>query len=296
MSKEVAKRPSFSMVINQKKYQEMINRTLQDKSRAQRFVSSIVSAVSVNPALQECTPISVVSGALQGEALNLSPSPQLGHFYLVPYEDKKAGEKKAVFQPGYRGILQLAMRSGQYKSINVVTLKEGELKKWNMLTEEADIEFIEDDEVRENEPVMGYIATFEYMNGFRKTIYWSREKMVNHADRYSPAFSKNATTGKYPKVSFDDYCKKNYPASDEWKYSSFWYKDFDAMAHKTMLKQLISKWGIMSVEMQTAFEADNETVDNNYIDVTEVPVNGGVEPVETEAIETTGTVSLGDVQ
>ena len=99
---------------------------------------------------------------------------------------------------------------------------------------------------------------FEYLNGFKKTIYWSREKMINHADRYSPAFSKNAAGGKYPKVSFEDYCAKNYPKSDEWKYSSFWYKDFDAMAYKTMLRQLISKWGIMSIELQTAFEEDSK--------------------------------------
>ena len=94
--------------------------------------------------------------------------------------------------------------------------------------------------------------------------------MINHADRYSPAFSKDATFGKYPKVSFADYCAGNYPKTDEWKYSSFWYKNFDAMAYKTMLRQLISKWGIMSVELQMAFEEDSrQEQDAEYLQADE---------------------------
>jgi recombination protein RecT len=101
---------------------------------------------------------------------------------------------------------------------------------------------------------------FEYNNGFRKALYWSREKMINHADKYSQAFSKNATRGKYPKVSFADFEAGKYDPKDAWLYSSNWYQDFDAMAYKTMLRQLISKWGIMSIDLQQAFEADDHII------------------------------------
>lgn len=253
-----AQKPNFSVMISTPGYQKLINNTLKDPKRAQRFISAITSAVAVNPALQECDPATVLSGALLGESLGLSPSPQLGQYYLVPYDNKKKGCKDAQFQMGYKGYVQLALRSGYYKRLNVISVKAGELVRFDPLTEEIELNMIQDEDAREKEPTIGYLAMFEYLNGFKKTIYWSREKMINHADRCSPAFSKNATGGKYPKVSFEDYCAKNYPKSDEWKYSSFWYKDFDSMAYKTMLRQLISKWGIMSIELQTAFEEDSK--------------------------------------
>lgn len=253
-----AQKPKFSVMISTPGYQKLINNTLKDPKRAQRFISAITSAVAVNPALQECDPATVLSGALLGESLGLSPSPQLGQYYLVPYDNKKKGCKDAQFQMGYKGYVQLALRSGYYKRLNVISVKAGELVRFDPLTEEIELNMIQDEDAREKAPTIGYLAMFEYLNGFKKTIYWSREKMINHADRYSPAFSKNATGGKYPKVSFEDYCAKNYPKSDEWKYSSFWYKDFDSMAYKTMLRQLISKWGIMSIELQTAFEEDSK--------------------------------------
>ena len=253
-----AQKPKFSVMISTPGYQKLINNTLKDPKRAQRFISAITSAVAVNPALQECDPATVLSGALLGESLGLSPSPQLGQYYLIPYDNKKKGCKDAQFQMGYKGYVQLALRSGYYKRLNVISVKAGELVRFDPLTEEIELNMIQDEDAREKAPTIGYLAMFEYLNGFKKTIYWSREKMINHADRYSPAFSKNATGGKYPKVSFEDYCAKNYPKSDEWKYSSFWYKDFDSMAYKTMLRQLISKWGIMSIELQTAFEEDSK--------------------------------------
>ena len=252
-----AQKPKFSVMISTPGYQKLINNTLKDPKRAQRFIAAITSAVAINPALQECDPATVLSGALLGESLGLSPSPQLGQYYLVPYDNKKKGCKDAQFQMGYKGYVQLALRSGYYKRLNVISVKAGELIHFDPLTEEIELNMIQDEDEREKTATIGYLAMFEYLNGFKKTIYWSRDKMINHADRYSPAFSKNATGGKYPKVSFEDYCAKNYPKSDEWKYSSFWYKDFDSMAYKTMLRQLISKWGIMSIDLQTAFEQDS---------------------------------------
>lgn len=129
------KKPAFSMMINSKGYQKLINNTLGDPNRSKRFVASITSAVAVNPALQECEAGSILAGALLGESLNLSPSPQLGQFYLVPFNDKKAGVKKAQFILGYKGYLQLVMRSGQVKKINAVEIKAGELIKFPNLKE-----------------------------------------------------------------------------------------------------------------------------------------------------------------
>lgn len=237
----------FSVAISTKGYQTLIANTLKDPKRINRFVSSITSAVATNPALQECDPSTILSGALLGESLELSPSPQLGQYYLVPYNDKKRGCKTAQFQLGYKGYVQLAIRSGNYKRLNVLPVKEGELISFDPLNEEIEIHLIEDDEIREKTPTAGYYAMFEYLNGFRKVMYWSKKKMLAHADQYSMAFSATA---------YADLQAGKIPQKDTWKYSSFWYKDFDGMACKTMLRQLISKWGIMSIELRQAFEND----------------------------------------
>lgn len=140
-------------------------------------------------------------------------------------------------------------------------IKEGELVFYDPFNDEIELKAIQDPDKREVAPTIGYYAMFEYLNGFRKVLYWSKKQMVKHADRYSPAFSAKATGGKYPKVSFEDFEAGRYDKNDEWLYSSFWYKDFDAMACKTMLRQLISKWGIMSADMQQAYVADSAIID-----------------------------------
>lgn len=236
-----------------------------------RFITSLVSAVATNPALAECDHFTTFSAGLLGEALRLSPSPQLGQYYLVPFNDKKRNCKVAQFQIGYKGLIQLAIRSGQYKKLNVQAVKEGELIKYDPFNEEIEIKLIENPDEREKAETTGYYAMFEYINGFKKCMYWNKEKMLAHADKYSMAFSsesyKKLQTGKIPQ-------------SDLWKYSSFWYKDFDGMAFKTMLRQLISKWGIMSIEMQTAIDKDmavmREDGTTDYIDN---------QPVETGFVE-----------
>ena len=267
MSNQVMTKPKFSVAIQTDAYQKLINNTLGDTDRARRFIASISSAVAINKDLQECDAGTVLSGALLGEALNLSPSPQLGQYYLVPFKDKVKG-KVATFILGYKGYIQLAIRSGNYKKINVIEIKEGELEEFNLMTEEIKVNLIQDDEQRENTPTAGYYAMFEYLNGFKKAIYWSKNKMINHADKYSPAFSKKGyELLKAGKVKLEDM----------WKYSSHWYKNFDDMAKKTMLRQLISKWGVMSIEMREAFEKD-ETIQNT---------DGSYNYVTTEADEKT---------
>ena len=275
-------KPKFSVAISTDKYRKLINNTLGDPNRARRFVAAISSAVAVNPALQECEAGSILSGALLGESLNLSPSPQLGQYYLVPFKSKAKKDRegriispectKAQFVLGYKGYIQLAIRSGQYTKINVIEVKEGELVHFDPITEDVDLKLIDDYEAREKAQTVGYCATFQYLNGFRKTIYWSKEKMLSHADKFSPAFSKES----YHKIQNGQISDK-----DMWKYSSFWYKNFDDMAKKTMLRQLISRWGVMSIEMITAFESDNkeiETTSNGDF------VSSEAEPTETPAL------------
>lgn len=268
---------TFSAFLTKDAVKNQINSIVGGKD-GQRFISAIVSAVSVNPALQECDNSTILSGALLGESLKLSPSPQLGHYYLVPFNDKERG-KVATFQLGYKGYIQLAIRSGQYKKLNVMAIKEGELEYFDPLNEDIKISLMVDNwDAREETPTVGYYAFFELTNGFRKAIYWSKKQMMAHADKFSPAFSKDATTIKVKgvektKVSFADYEAGNYDPKDSWMYSSFWYKNFDNMAYKTMLRQLISKWGIMSTEMQQAFSSDmtfeNADGSRNYVETEE---------------------------
>lgn len=259
-----AQKPKFSMVIKSDTYQNLIKQTLGDPKKAERYTAAIMSAVATNPQLQNCEAKTILSGSLLAESLNLAHSPQLGQYYLVPFKVKaKNGIPEhydATFILGYKGYLQLAIRSGNYKHINVMEIKEGELVSYNPFEEEAAFNPIQDVDEREKAPTVGYFAFFEYLNGFKKAIYWSKAQMLAHADKYSPAFSVNATNGKYPKVSYADYVAGNYDKKDEWLYSSFWYKDFDSMAKKTMLRQLISKWGVMSTEMIQALDTDNNVV------------------------------------
>lgn len=247
--------------------QEAVKNQVQQAvgKNSMRFVSSVISAVTVNPGLKECDNNTILSAALLGESLNLSPSPQLGQYYMVPFENKKRNVKEAQFILGYKGYVQLAIRSGYYRKINVLPIKEGELIRFNPLEEEIEVNLIEDEETRENTKTIGYYAMFEYLNGFRKAIYWTKKKMLAHADQYSQAFSVSGSTihtkyGDKKKVSFADYEAGKYDSKDEWMYSSFWYKDFDAMANKTMIRQLISKWGIMSIEMQEAYDKDSAVI------------------------------------
>lgn len=240
----------LSVYLQNDAVKKQINQVVGGKNGT-RFISSIVSAVQSTPALQECTSPSIVNAALLGEALNLSPSPQLGQFYMVPFDNRKKGCKEAQFQLGYKGYIQLAERSGYYKKLNVLAIKEGELIRYDPLDEEIEVELIDDDVIREETPAMGYYAMFEYENGFRKTMYWSKKKMMAHAEKYSPAFSRNGGAKTLELLE-----QGKIPEKDLWKYSSFWFKDFDGMALKTMLRQLISKWGIMSIDLQKAIDKD----------------------------------------
>lgn len=218
-----------------------------------RFISSVVSAVQSNPTLAKCTNASILSAALQGEALQLAPSPQLGMFYMTPYKNKKkVGDswvevEEAQFSLGYKGMIQLAIRSGMYKTIVVSEIKEGEIE-YNPITEEMVTHPIMDPAEREVAKTVGYYASFELLTGFQKRIYSSKESIEAHALKYSKSYKYDRANGKQ---------------------SSPWTTNFDAMAKKTMLRRLL-KWGPSSVEMQQAFINDMGVIDEDgtvrYVD------------------------------
>lgn len=240
MTNAIVKRPTtFSTFMASDAVKNKINEMIGGKD-GQRFITSIISAVSANPSLAECDHSTILSAAMQGEALKLSPSQQLGHYYLVPYRDNNLKRTVAQYQIGYKGYIQLAMRSGQYRDLDVIEIREGEYKGKDKFTGKPVIEFIEDDDERENMPVIGYFAYFELLNGFRKSLYWSKAKMEKHALQYSKGYASDRRNNKA---------------------YTFWSKDFNGMAFKTMLRQLLSKWAVMSIDMQTAMTTDMTVID-----------------------------------
>lgn len=264
------KQQSIASFLATDSVKENVKKIVGEKD-AQRFISSLVSAVQTNPELAKCTNKSLLNAALLGQSLNLPQSPQLANFYFVPFKNSKTSTTEAVFQLGWKGYIQLAMRSGQYQKIHVTDIRQGELKSYNPIEDEFEFTPETDIEKRLQLPVIGYYAYFVLVNGFKKTLYWSREQMDEHAKKYSMSYRKG------------------------WD-SSLWKSDFDKMAFKTMLRQLISKYGPMSVDMERAYVGDQSVIDENgnpaYIDnVPDEPekgvnpfVEGGVVDVEADEI------------
>lgn len=240
----VQKQTGITAYLTSEKAKKNIIDVVGEKN-AQNFISSVVSAVQTNPQLAECTNSSILSAALLGQSLNLPQSPQIGLFYFVPYKNKDKGVTEAQFQLSYKGMINLAIRSGQYKKINAVEVKEGELISYNPFEDTYEFKAESDFKKRQELKTVGYYGFFELLNGYRKELYWSKEDMEAHAKRYSASYRQG------------------------WK-SSIWITDFDKMALKTIIRQLISKYGIMSVEMQKAYSSDQSVIDESgnptYVD------------------------------
>lgn len=198
------------------------------KQRAPQYMSSIVNLVNSDTNLKKCEPMSVIASCMVAATMDLPVDKNLGYAWVVPYGNK------AQFQMGYKGYIQLALRTGQYKAINVTEIREGELISWNPLSEEVEIDFSQ----RKSDKVIGYAGYFKLLNGFEKTVYWSKEEVESHAKKFSKTYSfKNGV----------------------------WQTDFDSMAKKTVLRNLLSKWGILSIEMQNAYVADNNSVKDTIL-------------------------------
>jgi len=228
----------FSLAIKEDKIKTLINDTLGDPRVAQKFVADISSVVGNNYALSQCTSNSIISAGLLAQALDLPLVQSLGFVALVPYENKN-GYKMAQFQIGWKGLVQLAIRTNQYERIGALPVHKGEVVGIDEFGEYI-IKFNPD---FENQPIIGYYAYFKLLNGFKKSLYWSKEKCESHGHKYSKSY------------------KSVWGADDE---------SFNNMALKTVLKQLISKWGIMSVEIQKAVQADQAVIKEDgtydYID------------------------------
>lgn len=238
--------------------QDYLKSVLKEKSAS--FMNNMVALVANNRALQSCKPASIMYVGLKATALGLPLDQNLGFAYAIPYKDNKAGETVAQFQMGYKGFIQLALRTGQFSTINATDIREGEISSINRLTGEITFTDVPD---RAGRKIVGYAAFFRLTNGFRKTLYMSVEEITEHAKRYSQTFKS-------------EYTRK----------SSKWTTDFDAMATKTVLKLLLSKYAPLSVEMQElreAITADQASFgDNGEIDY----IDGvGVEEISAEAVQ-----------
>lgn len=202
-------------------------------ARTPQFVGSVVSLVNADANLQKAfqqAPITIIQSALKAATYDLPIDPALGYAYIVPFNNTiKDGNSyikrmEASFILGYKGMLQLAMRTGAYKKINVVDIREGELVHYDRLTEEIEINFIEDEEIRSEQPIKGWCGYFQLVNGMEKTIYMSKSAIIAHEKKNR----KGQNIGKG------------------------WRDDFDSMAAKTVLRRLIGKWGLMSIDYQKA--------------------------------------------
>lgn len=238
MGFEIKQRQPFSVSLNSEKFLKLINNTLKDQKTAIKFISNISSVVANNPKLQECDHSSIISAGLASIEINLSMSPSLSLVYLVPYKGF------AQFQIGYKGLIQLAMRTNIYKSIGVIEVRKGEYKGLDMNGEPI-IEFISDIDEREKAEVIGYRAYFTLLNGFQKAIYMSVKSIEAHAEKYSKSYKSTSAT-------------------------NLWRDQFDIMAKKTILKKLIRTYGVMSIELEKAMAYDQAVLDSsftpNYID------------------------------
>ena len=220
--------PQLKQMLGSQAVKNRFQEILRDKAPA--FTSSIISAVSTNPQLQQCEPTSIINAAVVSAVLDLPINQSLGFAYIVPFKNV------AQFQIGYKGIIQLAMRSGQYKTMQVCEVYEGEIKSENRFT--GEYEFGE----KTSDAVIGYMAYFKLVNGFEKYLYMSKDEVDSHGKKYSQTYKRGF---------------------------GLWSTDFNAMACKTVIKRLLSKYGIMSVEMQRAQVFDQAVVKS---DLTETPI------------------------
>ena len=228
------------------------------KENAGAFVASIIDLYNTDRTLQMCEPKNVVMEALKAASLKLPINKQLGFSWIVPYRDGKTGQYIPTFQLGYKGYIQLCMRTGAYRYINADVVYEGELVRHDKLTGEIEI----DPAQRTSDKKVGYFAFIETLNGFRKTLYMSVEEVIRHAQQYSKS-----------------YGNKN----------SVWATDFDSMALKTCLRLLLSKYGIMSVEMQKAYIEDNA----DTVNLADEAIEGTEEFHDEDIIEGTSEIVEG---
>lgn len=269
-NRQVEAKKSVNQIMNAMLDGENLRNRFNDLlgKRTPQFISSIVSLVNSDKNMQQAfyeSPMTVIQAGLKAASFDLPVDQNLGYAYIVPFnnfnKDSGTSKMEATFILGWKGMHQLAIRTGAYKTINVVDVREGELKSYNRLTEEIEIEFIEDDDERESKPVIGYVGYYRLVNGTEKTIYMTVKQIENHEKKFRK--------GKYQ--------------------GKGWRDDWDAMARKTVYRRLIGKWGVMSIEYQTSRDGAN-LADQMRDEMTDAgnsepvqPITGEFEPAEGDS-------------
>lgn len=264
---EITKQENGLRVLNQAlsnpKTQEYLQSVLGEKKSS--FVNNLTALVAGSKQLQACKPMSVMFAAIKATALDLPLDPNLGFAYVIPYKNGREGDTDAQFQIGYKGFIQLAMRSGLYKTINVRDVRDGEIIGEDFVS--GNLRFKKLSSGREKATIVGYVSFFQLVNGFEKMMFWTVDEIKQHAMTYSKTYGSVIKSIRE---------------------ASKWTTDFDAMAKKTALKLLLSKYGILSVEMKNAITNDQLVVneqgeemyeDNPVVDaeVEELPVEQAIE-------------------
>ncbi|EPF4329990.1 recombinase RecT [Enterococcus hirae] len=251
----------FKTLMSQPAMKKKFNDILHEKSDA--FVGSLLTLVGGDDYLSKAEPMTIIASALKAATMDLPIDKNLGYAYIVPFNRKENVGKEwithneAQFILGYKGYIQLAQRSGQYKALNAIEIYEGQLIEWNPLTEEFQFNY----NAKQSDRVIGYVGFFELLNGFKKTVYWTKQEVEAHRIKHAKGFDKTKLTGA-------------------------WKENYDAMAIKTVLRNMLAKWGILSVEMQNAVTSDERVFrfDENNDLVEEVTLNDA-EPIESERKE-----------
>ncbi len=251
----------FKTLMSQPAMKKKFNDILHEKSDA--FMGSLLTLVGGDDYLSKAEPMTIIASALKAATMDLPIDKNLGYAYIVPFNRKeKVGKdwithNEAQFILGYKGYIQLAQRSGQYKALNAIEIYEGQLIEWNPLTEEFQFDY----NAKQSDRVIGYVGFFELLNGFKKTVYWTKQEVEAHRIKHAKGFDKTKLTGA-------------------------WKENYDAMAIKTVLRNMLAKWGILSVEMQNAVTSDKRVFrfDENNDLVEEVTLNDA-EPIEPERKE-----------
>lgn len=256
----MSEKKSLQLYIRSQGVQDAIEQTLRDRSGD--FTTSLLTVINGNPILQECDPQEVVRTALKAASMRLPIDPNLGLAYIIPYnnsvkEREKYKDSKGIerfrdkwikkyepqLQIGWKGFVQLALRTRQYETINVTDVREGEFKGEDMLTGAIQFDWNSDREARKKLPVAGYVAYFKLHDGFQKILYMTVDELEEHAHKYSKSYANG--NGK-------------------------WADDKPVMSKKTVVKLLLSKWGPQSTELQQAFRADQAAMGDddtyNYVD------------------------------
>ena len=213
-----------------------LNEVWNSPQMANSFMSSVISVANGNPQLRNAEPMSIIGAAMVAATMQLQVIPTLGQCYIIPYG------KKAQFQVGYLGLLQLCQRSGQFKKILAAPVHEGEY----VSGDEFDEEYVFDKKQKKSDKVIGYMAKFELLNGFTKVAYWDIDKVKAHATKFSQAFRAG--------------------------FNSPWKSDFDAMAQKTVLKSIL-KFAPKSIEMRNAVTFDQSVINTNTSDVQDLDID-----------------------